>query len=155
MKSALRRIAQDGPGRPPAAAEEIALVRAQAQTESLCSAEAPSARSAPLQPPDRPCLSPQRRFSAVLGIHLSHLGRHVPGFLVLSNPAKPYRADEENRPHLARSPYPAAQLFQGQETVFQRCDRRAEQQGQSNHEKILWLSHLPNPGTRPLSLTWQ
>jgi len=29
------------------------------------------ARPAPLQPPDRPCLSPQRRFSAVLGIQLA------------------------------------------------------------------------------------
>lgn len=71
------------------------------------------------------------------------------------DPAIPYRADEENRPHLARSPYPAAQLFQGQEAVFQRCDRGAQQQGQSNHEKILWFSHLPHPGTRALSLTWQ
>jgi transposase len=88
-------------------------------------------------------------------IHLAHLGRHVLGFLVLSNHAIPYRADEETRPHLARSPYPAAQLFQGQEAVFQRCDRGAQQQGQSNHEKILWFSHLPHPGTRALSLTWQ
>jgi uncharacterized protein YndB with AHSA1/START domain len=29
--------------------------------------------------------SPQRRFSAVLGIQLAHLGRHVPGFLVPSD----------------------------------------------------------------------
>src|ERR1700694_1473642 len=94
----------NGPGRPPAAAEEDALVRAQAPRESHLSAEVPAARS-PLQPPHRPCLSPQRGFSAVLGIHLAHLGRHVPGFLVLSNPAIPDRADEENRPHLARSPY--------------------------------------------------
>jgi Transposase len=69
-----------------------------------------------------PCLSPQRGFSAVLGIHLAHLGRPVPGFLVLSNHAKPYRGDEEIRPHVARSPHPPAQLFQSQETVFQRCD---------------------------------
>src|SRR5713226_1963097 len=143
------------PRRPPAAAEEVALVRAQAQRESHLAAEVPSARSTPLQPPDRPCLSPKRRFSAVLGIQLAHLGRHVPGLLVPPNDALPYRADEENRPHLARSPYPAAQLFQGQEAVFQRCDRGAEQQGQSNHEKILWLSHLPHLRTRALSLTWQ
>jgi hypothetical protein len=83
-------------------AEEVALVRTQAQTESHLAVEVPSARSAPLQPPDRPCLSPQRRFSAVLGIQLAHLGRHVPGFLVLSNHAQPYRADE------GRSPAPCA-----------------------------------------------
>jgi len=23
------------------------------------------------------------------------------------------------------------------------------------HEKIVWLSHLPHPGTRALSLTWK
>jgi transposase len=49
----------------------------------------------------------------------------------------------------------AAQLWQGQKAVFQRCGRGTEQQSQSNHEKILWLSHLPYPGTRALSLTWQ
>jgi len=32
---------------------------------------------------------------------------------------------------------------------------RAEQQSQSNHEKILRLSHFPHPGTRALSFTWQ
>jgi hypothetical protein len=69
--------------------------------------------SAPLQPPDRPDLSPQRGLSAVLGIQLAHLGRHVPGFLVLSNHAKPYRADEEDGPHLAHPPRSAAQLLQG------------------------------------------
>ena len=86
---------------------------------------------------------------------LAHLGRHVPGFLVPPNDAIPHRADEEDRPDVARSPRAAAQLFQGQKADFQRCGRGAEQQSQSNHEKILWLSHLPHPGTRALSLTWQ
>jgi transposase len=62
---------------------------------------------------------------------------------------------KKNRPDVARSPRAAAQLFQGQKTVFQRCGRGPEQQSQSHHEKILWLSHLPYPGTRALSLTWQ
>ena len=56
---------------------------------------------------------------------------------------------------LARPPRPAAQLFQGQKAVFQRRDRGAEQQSQSDHEKILRLPYLPHPGTRALSLTWQ
>src|SRR5450756_2315360 len=123
-----RRITQDGPGGPRAAVEEVALVRPQTQRESHLSAEVPSARSAPLQPPDRPCLSPQRRFSAVLVIQLADLGWHVPGLLVLSNDAIPHRADEEDRPDVARSPHAAAQLFQGQEAVFQRRGRGSEQQ---------------------------
>jgi hypothetical protein len=45
-----------------------------------------------------------------------------------------------------------ARIFHG---VFQRRGRGAEQQSQSNHEKIIWLSYLPYPGTRALSLTWQ
>ena len=147
-----RRMAQEGYA---AAAEEVALVRAQAQRESHLAAEVPAPRSAPLQPADRPCLSAQRGLSAVLGIHLAHLGRHVPRLLVPSSHALPHRADEEDRPDAAHSPRAAAQLFQGQEAVFQRCRRGPEQQGQSHHEKILWLSHLPRPGTRALSLTWQ
>src|SRR5208283_2862475 len=109
----------------------------------------------PLQPADRPRLSLKRRLSAGLGLQLAHLGRQLPGFLVLSNHALSHRAHEENRPYAARSSLPLAQLLQGQEAVLQRCYRRAEQQSQSHHEKILWLSHLPHPGTRALSLTWQ
>src|ERR1035437_2073310 len=97
----------------------------------------------------------QRRFSAILGVQLADLGRHVPGFLVLSNHAQSHRADEEDRSDATCSPSAAAELFQGQKGVLQRCGRGAEQQSQSNHEKIVWLSHLPHPGTRALSLTWQ
>src|ERR1039458_1603697 len=32
---------------------------------------------------------------------------------------------------------------------------RLEGRSQSNHEKIVWLPHLPHPGTRAVSLTWQ
>src|SRR5271169_58251 len=130
-------------------------MRSEAQRESHLAAESPAAPAAPLQPPDRPRLPLKRRFSAVLGIQLAHLGRQLPGFLVLSNHAFPHRAHEENRPHFARSSLSVAQLLQGQEAVLQRGYRRAEQQSQSHHEKILWLSHLPHSGTRALSLTWQ
>jgi hypothetical protein len=97
----------------------------------------------------------QREFSAVLGIQLTHLGWPASGFLVPGNDAIAHRADEEDRPHVAHSPRAAAQLFQGQKTDFQRCGRRAEQQSQNNHEKILWLSHPSHPGSCALSLTWQ
>jgi hypothetical protein len=77
------------------------------------------------------------------------------GFLVSANDAIPHRPDEKDRPNVARSPRAATQLFQGQKADFQRCGRGTEQQSESNHEKILWLSHLSHPGTRALSLTWQ
>jgi hypothetical protein len=47
------------------------------------------------------------------------------------------------------------QLFPRPEAAFQRCRRRSEQQSQSHYEKILRVPHLPLPGTRALSLTWQ
>ena len=52
------RVPQDGPGGPPAAVEEISLVRSEAQRESHLSVGVSSARPAPQQPPDRACLSP-------------------------------------------------------------------------------------------------
>src|ERR1017187_5495293 len=137
------------------AVEKIPLVRLEAPRESHFSAEDPSARSVALQPPDRAGVPTQRRFSAVLGLQLTYLGRQVPGLLVLSTHAVPHRADEENRPHPAHSPGAAAQLFQGPEPVLKRGHRGPKQQGQSNHEKILRLPHLPHPGTRAVSLTWQ
>ncbi len=45
--------------------------------------------------------------------------------------------------------------FKARKQFFQRGDRRAEQQSQSHYETIVWLSHLPDPGTRALSHTWQ
>src|SRR5438477_11110748 len=84
-----------------------------------------------------------------------HLGRHVPGLLVLSNHAQPHRADEENRPDTAHPSRAPAELFKSQKGVFQRRGRGLEQQSQSNHEKIVRLPHFPHPGTRALSLTCQ
>jgi hypothetical protein len=148
-----RQMAREG--HEPLLIKEISLVRSEAQRKSYLAAEPPSARVAPLQPPDRPCLSLKRRFSAVLGIQLAHLGRQLLGFLVLSNHALPHRAHEENRTYPPLSSPTPTQLLQGKKAVLQRCHRRAQQQSQSHHEKILWLSYLPHPGTRALSLTWQ
>jgi hypothetical protein len=67
----------------------------------------------------------------------------------------PHRTDEEDRPLTARSPRTEPELFPCVETAFQRRHRGPEQQSQSHHEKILWLSHLPLSRTRPVSLTWQ
>src|ERR1035437_9926534 len=72
-------------------------------------------------------------------------GRHVPGLLLLSNHALPHRAHEKGRPDAAQAPHTADELFQSQKTIFQRRSRRSEQQSQSNHEKIVRLSHLSYP----------
>src|ERR1700676_1175173 len=69
--------------------------------------------------------------------------------------AVPHRTHEEDCSFTAPTPRTDPQLFPRSEDAFQRRCGGAEQQGQSHHEKILWLSHLPLPRTRPLSLTWQ
>src|SRR5215469_14592484 len=60
-----------------------------------------------------------------------------------------------NRPLPAHAPRTHPQLLPRSKTAFQRRRRGSEQQGQSHHEKILWLSRLSRFRTRPLSLPWQ
>src|SRR6516225_5180537 len=69
--------------------------------------------------------------------------------------AVPHRTHEEDRPLSARTSRADPQLLPCSETAFQRRRRGSKQQSQGNNEKILWLPHLPNPGTRSLSLTWK
>src|SRR3954452_3732918 len=84
-----------------------------------------------------------------------HLGGKVPRRVVPAGDALPYRADEEDRPFTPRSSRTDPELFPCPETPFERCCRGPEQQSQSHYAKILWLSHVPLPRTRPLSFTWQ
>src|ERR1039457_325136 len=75
--------------------------------------------------------------------------------MVSPGDALPHRAHEEDCPLNARTPRTGPQLFPRSEVALQRRRRRAEQQSQSHYEKILWISYLPLPRTRALSLTWQ
>lgn len=59
-------------------------------------------------------LPPQRRLPAVLGIPVAHLGRNVPGLLVLADHAIANRADEEDCPQFAQTPRSDPQLLQGE-----------------------------------------
>ena len=94
-------------------------------------------------------------FQQLWDYNSARLGRKVPRRVVPAGDALPHRTDEEDRPLTARSPRTDPQLFPRSEAAFQRRRRGPEQQSQSHHEKILRLSHLPLPRTRPLSLTWQ
>src|ERR1035438_7784629 len=75
--------------------------------------------------------------------------------MVSPGDALPHRAHEEDCPLNARTPRIDPQLFPRSEAALQRRRRRTEQQSQSHYEKILWISYLPLPRTRALSLTWQ
>ena len=85
-----------------AGAEEIALVRAEAQRESHRHSNSSACAICSATTSNRPRLPAQGGLPAVLEIQLATLGRHVPGLLVLSNHAQAYRAHEENRPHLRK-----------------------------------------------------
>src|ERR1039457_5812137 len=75
--------------------------------------------------------------------------------MVSPGDALPHRAHEEDCPLNARTPRTGPQLFPRSEVALQRRRRRAEQPSQSHYEKILWISYLPLPRTRALSLTRQ
>ncbi len=137
--------------------KKIALVRAEAESRiSPRTQQVPSARSAPLQPADGPGLPPQRRLSAVLGPTTRPRG---PACSWISGADQTMRSRIEPMKKIAETLRAHRPLlinyFKAKKSVFQWGGRGAEQQSQSHHEKILWLSHVPRLGTRALSLTWQ
>ena len=117
-----RRMAQR---RPRAGTEEVALAAAQTRRESESRTALPAARSAPLQPEDRPRLPSQGSLSATLGLQLAHLGRKVPRRMVPPGDALPHRAHEEDRPVTAPTPRTDPQLFPRSESCFPAASSRA------------------------------
>src|SRR4029077_8548228 len=115
----------------------------------------PPARSAALQPADRAGLSAEGGLPAVLGVRVTELGRQVPRRMVLSGHALAYRADEEDCQDATLAPGADPELFPRQEAVLQRCGRGSQQQGQTDHAKILRLPNLPRHRTRAVPCTWQ
>jgi transposase len=92
---------------------------------------------------------------ATLGLQLPCLGGQVPRRVVPANHALPHRTDEEDRAVTPPAPGTHPQLLSRSKADFQRGGGGPEQQSQSHHEKIVRFSHLPRPGTRPLSRPWQ
>jgi len=89
------------------------------QRESHLSTEAPSARSAPLQPPDRPMPISAKKIFSSLGIQLRPPG---PACSWISGASKRCGSRSEPMKKIARTlraqPRAAAQLWQGQKAVF-------------------------------------
>src|ERR1017187_8642732 len=80
----------------------------------------------------------------------------MPGATALKRmPSFAYRTHEEDRPFATQSSRTHLELLPCSKATFQRRRGGLEQQGQSHYEKIVRLSNLPRPRTRPLSLTWQ
>ena len=79
---------------------------------------------------------------AVLGIRESCLGREVPRPVVYTDDALKARTDEEGGPHFAKSSGADSQLVSSQRRTFLRRCRGVQQQSQTDHQKIVWLSHL-------------
>ena len=102
----------------------------------------------------RACLL-KEAFQQTVGTQFARLGRQVPRRVAPPDHAIPHRTHEENRPFATQSSRTHPELFPSSKVTFQQRRGGFEQQGQSHHEKIVRLSHLPRPRTRPLSLTWQ
>src|SRR5579862_9902747 len=64
-------------------------------------------------------------------------------------------ADEEDCQDATLAPYADPELFPRQEAVLQRRGRGSQQQGQTDHAKILRFPNLPRHGNRAVSCTWQ
>src|ERR1700693_766623 len=75
--------------------------------------------------------------------------------MVLSGHALAYRADEEGRQDATLAPCADPELLPRQEAVLQRRGRGSQQQGQTDHAKILRLPNLPRHGNCAVSCTWQ
>jgi len=97
----------------------------------------------------------QGSVSATLGIQFVRLGRQVPRQVVPPDHPIPHRTHEEGRPFATKASRTHPELFPCSKVTFQRRSGGFERQAQSHHEKILRLSHLPRPRTRPLSLAWE
>jgi len=83
-----------------------------------------------------------RRFSAILGVRGTRLGRQVPRSVVYSYHAISTRSNEEGRTHLAQSPGADPQLVSSKRRTFIRNRRGIQQQSKTDHEKIVRLSDL-------------
>lgn len=95
-----------------------------------------------VQPQERAGSLVAGRLSAVLGVRESRLGWEVPGPVVYALDAKPARTDEESRQDAAQPPRAMAQLVLGQRRAFLRRGGGIQQQSETDHEKIVRLSHL-------------
>jgi hypothetical protein len=64
-------------------------------------------------------------------------------------------ADEKDRQDTTLASRADPELLPRQEAAIQRCGRGPQQQGQTDHAKILRLPNLPRHGNRTVSCTWQ
>jgi len=86
--------------------------------------------------------------TAVLRVRRSNLGWKIPRSVVYANDAEPTRTDEEGRPYTTQPSRADSQLVSGQRGAFLwRCrgpfvSIQLGQQSQTDHQKIVRLSHL-------------
>ena len=74
----------------------------------------------------------------------AHLGRQTPESVDSAGHGFTHRAHEEGGQNLAQPPRADPQLLPGEKAVLQWRRWGFEQQDQSDHEKILRVSHLQN-----------
>ena len=118
-------------------------------------AERQAVRSRSLQPEDRARLPPEGGIRRVLEIQVPVLGGEVPEGLDHQGDAVEDRADEGLRQDPEGSQGAPDELVPGKEGGHLAGRRGgAKQQGESDHQKSVWISDLPRRRNRPLSRTW-
>ena len=105
------------------------------QTVKLCG-------TAEVQPEERAGSLAAGGLSAVLGVREPWLGREVPRRVVYADDASQDRTDEEGGPDLAQPSRVDPQLVSSEGGHFRRHRRGFQQQSETDHQKIVRLSHL-------------
>src|SRR5690606_15107771 len=120
-------------------AQALALVSAEAPREPDRPAGHQAKGSARVQPTYDPSLSAEGRIPVLLGVRLAGLGREVHGSVVQEGHAIADRANEEDRPDAPDPQAAHSQLVRGARATLARGCRGAQQQIESEYQKILRL----------------
>ncbi len=83
------------------------------------------------------------------------MGRKVPGPMDRAGHALMHRAHEAGCQDAAQPPRIDPELLPRKKAVLHWGRRGPEQQSQSDHEKVVRISDLPDHGNRAISCTWQ
>ena len=94
-------------------------------------------------------------FQRVLGIRQPDMGGEIPGPVVHARYAEQDRADEGGCSQLAGTSALAPQLVPRSGNGFGRFRRGAQQQSESDYQKIIRFSRLQSHRNRPISRPWQ
>ena len=135
--------------------ETHALVSAEAAGESDGVAVGPTQGAGPVEPANREGLPAEGRLPVVLGVPVPDGGDAVSGRVVREGDAIPAGTDEAGGANAASPSAPDPQLVCGAGDDFGGRCGGIQQQGETDHQKGVWISRTENAGNRLISSTWK